>query len=513
MRDFTIGCLVLFAMAGTAFSEAKEPPKKLAVDLGGGVKLDLVLIPAGSFTMGDDRFTPTHKVTITKPLYLGKYEVTQKQWEAVMGSNPSNFKSPKNPVEQVSWDDCQAFLDKLNTKAGGKGYKFVLPTEAQWEYACRAGSTGKFCFGDDEKQLGEYAWYTANSGDKTHPVGGKKPNTFGLHDMHGNVWEWCQDWCGAYGAEAVRDPSGPTTGLGRRNRGGGGSDDGGLCLSAYRSCDEPGARSLILGLRVARVPAAGAASPASGAEPIAGPSPEQPTAPQEQAAQQPAVITNSIGMELVLIPAGSFTMGDDSPEPAHKVTITKPFYLGKYEVTQEQWEAVMGSNPSNFKGPKNPVEQVNWDDCQAFLDRLNTRAGGKGYKFVLPTEAQWEYACRAGSTGKFCFGDDEKQLGEYAWYRENSESKTHPVGEKKPNAWGLYDMHGNVWEWCQDWHGGCGAEAVRDPSGPTTGLDRVNRGGSWHFVGWRCQSGCRSFIPPELRYIILGLRVARVPAD
>ena len=130
------------------------------MDLGGGVKLDLVLIPAGSFTMGDDdRFKPAHKVTITKPFYLGKYEVTQEQWEAVMGSNPSYFKGPKNPVEQVSWDDCQQFLVKLNAKSGGQGSKFVLPTEAQWEYACRAGSTGKFCFGDDEKQLGEYAWY------------------------------------------------------------------------------------------------------------------------------------------------------------------------------------------------------------------------------------------------------------------------------------------------------------------------------------------------------------------
>ncbi|NQT39791.1 MAG: formylglycine-generating enzyme family protein, partial [Planctomycetes bacterium] len=196
MRNFVIWCVVLLVMAGTAFSDTKEPPKKLAVDLGGGVELDLVLIPAGSFLMGDDRAKPVHKVRITKPFYLGKYEVTQEQWEAVMGSNPSNFKGAKNPVEQVSWDNCQQFLVKLNAKSGGQGGKFVLPTEAQWEYACRAGSTGKFCFGDDEKQLGEYAWYGENSGSKTHPVGEKKPNTFGLHDMHGNVWEWCHDWYG-----------------------------------------------------------------------------------------------------------------------------------------------------------------------------------------------------------------------------------------------------------------------------------------------------------------------------
>jgi formylglycine-generating enzyme required for sulfatase activity len=242
-------------MAGTACSETKEPPKKLAVDLGGGVKLDLVLIPAGSFTMGDDSAKPAHKVTITKPFYLGKYEVTQEQWEALMGSNPSNFKSPKNPVEMVSWDDCQQFLVKLNAKSGGQGSKFVLPTEAQWEYACRAGSTGEFCFGDDEKQLGEYAWYEVNSEYETHPVGEKKPNTFGLHDMHGNVLEWCQDWWGEYGVEAADDPSGPTKGSGRVLRGGSWDVDGWLCQSAARGGDEPGGRFIDLGLRVARVPA------------------------------------------------------------------------------------------------------------------------------------------------------------------------------------------------------------------------------------------------------------------
>ena len=117
--------------------------------------------------------------------------------------------------------------------------------------------------------------------------------------------------------------------------------------------------------------------------------------------------------------------------------------MGKYLVTQEQWEAVMGNNPSQFKGPKNPMEEVSWDDCQKFLEQLNAKSAA-AEKFQLPTEAQWEYACRAGSKTRYCFGDDEKQLGEYAWYRENSGDKTHTVGEKKPNAWGLYDMHGNA---------------------------------------------------------------------
>ena len=165
--------------------------------------------------------------------------------------------------------------------------------------------------------------------------------------------------------------------------------------------------------------------------------------------------------------------------------ITKPFYLGKYLVTQEQWEAVMGNNPSHFKGPKNPVEQVSWDDCQQFLEQAQREGRPRGGKFQLPTEAQWEYACRAGSTTRYCFGDDESELGEYAWYDANSGSKTHPVGEKKPNAWGLYDMHGNVWEWCQDWYdGGYYANSpTDDPTGPATGSDRVFRGGGWDYAG------------------------------
>ena len=245
-----LGCLTL----ATA-QESKEAGGKnqITVDLGGNVKLNLILIPAGSFTMGDASEKPAHKVTITKPFYLGKFEVTQEQWEAVMGNNPSEFKDPKNPVECASWDDCQQFLVKLNAKSGGQGGKFVLPTEAQWEYACRAGSTGKFCFGDEEEQLDEYAWYGKNSGSKTHSVGGKKPNAWGLYDMHGNVWEWCQDWYDTYGAEAVDDPSGPTTGSNRVRRGGSWGGTARYCRSAYRGRDDSSDRGDYLGFRLALV--------------------------------------------------------------------------------------------------------------------------------------------------------------------------------------------------------------------------------------------------------------------
>jgi len=164
-------------------------------------------------------------------------------------------------------------------------------------------------------------------------------------------------------------------------------------------------------------------------------------------------------MEFVLIPAGTFTMGSpdsdsnayDHEKPAHQVTISEPFYMGKYEVTQAQWKAVMGENPSRFKGDDHPVENVSWEDVQQFIQKLNAKEGKEACR--LPTEAEWEYAARAGTTTIYSFGNNASQLGNYAWYDENSGNTTHPVGDKPPNPWGLYDMHGNVWEWVQDWYG------------------------------------------------------------
>ena len=179
-------------------------------------------------------------------------------------------------------------------------------------------------------------------------------------------------------------------------------------------------------------------------------------------------------MVLVPIPAGEFTMGSPESEKdrkdnetQHLVKITKPYYLGAYEVTQEQYERVMGKNLSDSKGENKPVENVRWSEAVEFCRKLSEK---EGVEYRLPTEAEWEYACRAGTSTAYSFGNDESQLGKYAWYRDNSIS-THPVGELKPNTWGLYDMHGNVWEWCQDlyargWKTTCEPWtrlAIRDP--------------------------------------------------
>ena len=209
---------------------------------------------------------------------------------------------------------------------------------------------------------------------------------------------------------------------------------------------------------------------------------------------------NNVKLEMVTIPAGSFTMGSDESDyddekPQHQVKLQE-FYLGKYPVTQEQYQAIMGNNPSKFKdNPKNPVELVSWDDAQEFCQKLNQKTGKK---YRLPTEAEWEYACRAGTQTRYYFGDDEKQLGEYAWFDKNSDSKTHPVGQKKPNNWGLHDMSGNVWEWCEDpWHDSYAnkPEDIKN-NGNSIWSDsnesrHILRGGSWDYDSRSCRSAYR----------------------
>jgi len=227
--------------------------------------------------------------------------------------------------------------------------------------------------------------------------------------------------------------------------------------------------------------------------------------------------TNSIRMEFVLIPAGEFEMGSsrrerdrDEDERQHKVTISRPFYMQTTEVTQGHWKAVMGDNPSYFKdcGDDCPVENVSWDDCQEFIRRLNQMEGTDKYR--LPTEAEWEYACRAASVTKFYFGHDDRKLGDYAWYVGNSGEQTHPVAQKEPNAWGLYDMYGNVWEWCQDWYKKKYPwRHVSDPKGPSSGSFPVSRGGSWYSHARYCRSAARFFVSPALRYSYQGFRFVR----
>jgi formylglycine-generating enzyme required for sulfatase activity len=227
---------------------------------------------------------------------------------------------------------------------------------------------------------------------------------------------------------------------------------------------------------------------------------------------KPVILREVGNLKLMPIAAGSFAMGRtngaDDEKPVTDVTVSQPYWLGQMEVTQGQWEAVMGNNPSHFKGANLPVEQVSYDEALAFCRKVTEqeRAAGRlaeGYEYTLPTEAQWEYACRAGATGDYA-GD----LDTMGWYRDNSESKTHDVGRKMANAWGLYDMHGNVWEWCLDREGILERKMLTDPRGASTGGRRVNRGGSWGHSAGDCRSTARRGEVPGRRYDDLGFRLA-----
>jgi formylglycine-generating enzyme required for sulfatase activity len=543
-----------------------------------------VRIPAGEFQMGApesepsaDRWErPQHRVRITRPFYLGATEVTKTQYRDVTGQIPSYFNGPDGqPVKEVSWYDAVAFCERLNEKESTQwgGLLYRLPTDAEWEYACRAGSTTRYSFGDDGARLAEYAWTSDNSGGGgTHPVGRKRANAFGLYDMIGNVREWCWDgfeetW---YTQSPVDDPFGPPWASKRVVRGSSffTAKPRETVRSAVRHGVAPDARDLTLGFRLALVRptppeslGASAALPASStgtpapttSTPVAGPArtatPDRPGG---------SIITNSLGMRLVRIAPGEFLMGapasdtlaQEDEKPQHRVRIARAFWLGAFEVTQRQYRAVTGENPSRFQESNDlPVENVDWNQAVAFCNKLSAseglkpyyrwptgeRAGGDGYR--LPTEAEWEYACRAGSTTRYCTGEDRAGVASVSWFADNSGNdlwdsapftteaggpghgpeagrhgcRSHPVGSKQPNAFGLYDMHGNLWEWCSDLYD---ADYYRrspdaDPVGPKQSDKRVGRGGSWYSSQKYASSTSRDGYAPGHRVGTLGFRVAR----
>ena len=224
-------------------------------------------------------------------------------------------------------------------------------------------------------------------------------------------------------------------------------------------------------------------------------------------------VKDGISIDMVRIGAGTFTMGAtpemenpyNDEKPTRCVTLTNDYYIGKYEVTQALWQAVMGSNPSNRKGDNLPVEEVSWDDCQEFISKLN-RMTGKTFR--LPTEAEWEYAARGGNKSKGYQYSGSNNLSDVAWYRDNSGYKTYAVGTKQPNELGIYDMSGNVWEWCQDWYGEYSSSSQVNPTGANSGSSRVNRGGAVGNDARLCRSSCRANDVPGTHYSILGLRLS-----
>ena len=403
---------------------------------------------------------------IHKGLYFGKYEVTQAQWQAIVGTNPSKFtNNPNLPVETVSWNDCRNFITELNARSDviSAGFTFRLPTEQEWEYACLAGSKGKYGLIEDgrEGKIEEIGWYGDNSKGKTHPVGQKNPNKWGLYDMHGNVSELTASVDGMYQlgyavTVTYLDVGKVTASVDdkyRISRGGCFYDSSSNCWADSRESWGPNRSDYNLGLRLVAFRTNENLNQNIEKQIIKSSDSKQKELPK---------IINIAGIEMIRIP--------DSFE-------YKGLYFGKYEVTQKQWQEIMGYNPSFFKGDLNrPVDCVSWHQCQQFIEELNARSDVRamGITFKLPTEQEWKYACLAGSTGKYGLLIDgyEGTIDEMGWYKVNSDYETHPVGQKKPNAFGLYDMHGNVCEWT--------ASAV--------GESRIYCGGSYSSLGSYCSA-------------------------
>ena len=477
---------------------------------------NMVEVEGGTYTMGatldqGNGLYPeeklAHKVAVSS-FSIGRYEVTQEEWEVVMGNNPSESKGARLPVDMVSWDDCQAFIRSLNIMTG---MTFRLPTEAEWEYAARGGRKSCGFRYPGGNNLASVAWYNWNANGKgklnashgIHQVGAKKPNELGLYDMAGNVREWCQDrfYVNYYRNSPKSDPGKETHEKYPTNvsRGGCWFSEADECRVAHRNINiwigyEGHGLRLVL------------ASPS-----------------QDDGSIKPAlrlVIENLIN-NMVNVDGGTFTMGAteeqggdvyDAEKPAHQVTLSS-FSIGRYEVTQEEWEAVMGTNPSSFKGGRHPVEKVSWDECQGFVLKLNelTRNCPGGGHFRLPTEAEWEYAARGGRNSrgyKYAGGND---LDSVAWHDGNSGNETHDVGLKVPNELGLYDMSGNVWEWCHDCYDKdyYSNSPSSDPCNNTVGPKRIDRGGGWFNYLRECRVASRRAGDPCDHYGARGLRLAR----
>ena len=478
-----------------------------------GVSFTMVDVEGGTFKMGatreqdgDDDEKPTHKVFLNN-YSIGETEVTQELWQAVMGTNPSFFTDDlQHPVDKVSWSDCQAFIKKLNQLTGEN---FRLPTEAEWEYASRGGKYSKGYKYSGSNTLGNVAWCADNSSNTTHVVKAKQPNELGIYDMSGNVCEWCSDWYGSYSSSAQTNPIGSLFGSYRVRRGGSWGLDARSCRVFYRGCNSPDVRNYNNGLRLVLSLGDDSSIPVIGNDPV-----ERPKAPVGVNRTKETYTANGVSFTMIGVGGGTFTMGATSEQgsfvniderPAHEVTLNH-YSIGESEVTQELWQAVMGRNPSNFIGNmQRPVEQVSWNECQTFIKKLNKLTGEN---FRLPTEAEWEFAARGGSVSKGYKYSGSNTIGDVAWFNKNS-SAVHVVKSKQPNELGIYDMSGNVWEWCADKYGSYTSSAQTAPTGSSSGSDRVIRGGSWGYDEGNCRVSNRENCSPDSRGSSIGFRLAK----
>ena len=548
-----------------------------------GVTFRMKFVKGGKFSMGatieqqDDAYTygntneyPVHEVTLTDFL-IGETEVTQELWQAVMGSNPSYFRSSNNypdnlqrPVENVSWQQCWEFIGWLNLKTG---LHFRLPTEAQWEFAARGGNLRHGYKYSGSNNINRVAWYATNSSwglvttdpdYGTHTVATKSPNELGIYDMSGNVWEWVSDWAGTYTSFHYTNPTGPVSGSQHVFRGGSWDCDPVSCRVSRREVSCFGYRGLRLELDADDCPrlsdpvvfcgfgesksveilnGSGCYTIAEGLEGVEASISDNVLTVTATATGTTSVnvidditgytyilivivksdtidseefTVGDVSFKMVNVEGGTFTMGaldddleaEDFEKPAHPVTLSD-YMIGETEVTQALWEAVMGYCPSDFnEDPNCPVEMVSWEECQTFIYRLNQMTGRK---FRLPTEAEWEFAARGGKSGQGYRFAGSNDPDEVAWFNCDT---PQPVGSKMCNELGLFDMSGNVREWCLDGFQDYSAELQTDPVYPLAQSGAVCRGGLYGGEEHQCRVTQRMAAMPAFGDVGIGLRLA-----
>ncbi len=484
-----------------------------------GVSFTMVKVKCGTFTMG---VTPEearrinasnarydHKVTITKDYYMGQTEVTQELWQAVMGTNPSEHKGPQKPVESINWTNCNNFIAKLNQLTGEV---FRLPTEAEWEFAAKGGNYSRhyiYAGSDDIEKVG---WWRTN---ETYPVGLKQPNELGLYDMSGNAEEWCQDiYETTYAYWHRTDPTGPSEGdqyvarsgtpiptrqghlISRRGHKLGFR----LAMTKVSHLDRTEEVPLIIADRKKNINPYNKNNDGISSDNITVKSSVDNDGSKN-------FTINGVNFKMKLVDGGVFKMGNNSSniqdaKPEHTVTLSS-YYIGETEVTQELWLAVMGYNPSVFKASNHPVEQVSWDDCQMFIEKMYDITG---CEFRLPTEAEWEFAARGGNKSKNYVFSGSNNEDDVAIIGGPNHSQTYPVSSKMPNELGIFGMSGNVSEWCNDWYESYNTNPQINPKGPLIGENRVIRGSCYSnpkdYYLWN-----RTYNKPTYRNNRIGLRL------
>ena len=525
-----------------------------------GVAFKMVFVEGGTFTMGTndeyayDSEKPAHQVTLTD-FWMGETKVTQALWTAVMGTSLSQQQSkhsgyvirgqgPNYPMYFVSYDEATDFCNKMNTLLNDQlpdGCKFVIPTEAQWEYAAKGGNQSKGYTYAGSNKLSDVAWYENNSGDKIHPVKTKLPNELGLYDMCGNLEEWCSDWYEKYSGTSQVDPIGPMSGKERVTRGCNRRSDEKWCRLSYRYHESPssgydnfhGFRIALVNIKLTEANRKKAAEEAKRKEEATAEEAKRKVEEEAAAMKKSLNFTvRNVTFKMVFVQGGTFTMGCtseqgndcwDNEKILHSVTVSD-FWMGETEVTQALWKAVMGTEPSykggwtdkDGRGSMYPAYYVNWEECVQFCNKLNSLLSNQlpsGWRFALPTEAEWEYAARGGKhhSGYKYPGSDN--IDEVAWYFDNSGYKAHHVKGKRANALGLYDMSGNMCEWCADLYDEeyYGVSPSTNPLGPTNGSDHVLRGGAFCAADRYCRvSGSRSHGSPDYYSGSYGFRLALV---